>query len=1126
MTGRGSSADQEVEYCSGEDSSQSKHYNPPGRSSLKYRAGTHSTFFQYMLASLPTWKVPDGRNKDNRPLSALCTRETDDPSIALMNAWATVADVLTFYQERILNEGYLRSATERRSVLELARSIGYELGPGVSAGTFLAFTAEEVPETPEFKVQGMPSMPDSVVVPKGTKVQSVPDPGQQPQTFETNFEIAARAKWNSIRPRARMPQTLSSKAKVVYLDGLEDGIKAGDLVLFVEENNGQLESVPKRVKDVILEAKLKRTSLFIEGVQVGTQEAEPEVSAEKKVFAIPKTDPKSLDEGNVTGLFRDKEPWRQNDLESLISILGWNPKSMSDHINKTRPKVLARAETPIAPSISSRFLSRRSLDDGTQTSYQAEAALGQETSSSSSEGSDGSSTRSGSLSSAEPGIYLFKVTSSPFGHNAPLWRSLPKSQRALYSNWDGANEPSILEDSNKVRYPDSDLFFERSLSEVVRDSWILLSGPFETDLSVSGNIDVTLTDDEIKVKINGSMNEEGGSTDIVIKWSINGVIKKPIDKKGSFRGTVKGTIDGGELAGEIDGIAEGVLRSKKVKRLNIRGAIKDSIGSAKGTIEADLSGKIKLVTEEDETKFEGEVKGTATQAKIGPHIRAYRVGGVTERTLTDFTLTGKATGVSLKNIDGVADAQEEELSKFKVRSATIRASSRALELTELPIESPVGKGTAEESWLTLDGVYLGLKEGQYVIITGERKDLVGAIENEVAVLSEIQTEDAFTKIFFKSGLKYTYIRDTVTINANVAPATHGETSTEVMGSGDGSLINQRFALKRSPLTYVSASNPLGVESTLEVRVDGVAWKEAPSLYELDPHSENFIIRIDEEERAHVTFGDGLKGARLPTGRENVEAVYRMGIGNEGMLAADRLTLLKTRPTGVRSVTNPLPTSGASDPEDTEHARYNAPRKILNMERIVSLKDFEDFACLFPGIGKVQAVLLSKGERKLVHITVGTALPSAASPSDHTLDLKSDLYVNMVTSIKKAAGTVQHFVVDTYRQRFFNLEAKVGIDGRYKPESVISNVKTALESTFTFDRRDFGQPATSSEVLGTIQGVEGVIAVDLDKFYVFGEEPTAKNVLSASRAEMEGDRIKRADLLLINPKGVKLEVASL
>ena len=53
-------------------------------------------------------------------LSALTTRESDDPAIALLDAWAVAGDVLTFYQERIANEGYLRTATERRSIRELA----------------------------------------------------------------------------------------------------------------------------------------------------------------------------------------------------------------------------------------------------------------------------------------------------------------------------------------------------------------------------------------------------------------------------------------------------------------------------------------------------------------------------------------------------------------------------------------------------------------------------------------------------------------------------------------------------------------------------------------------------------------------------------------------------------------------------------------------------------------------------------------------------------------------------------------------------------------------------------------------------------------------------------------------
>ncbi len=79
-------------------------------------------------------------SQDRPALRGLRTRENDDFTIALLDAFASMADVLTFYSERIANEAYLRTATERRSVLELARAISYELAPGVAADVLLAFT--------------------------------------------------------------------------------------------------------------------------------------------------------------------------------------------------------------------------------------------------------------------------------------------------------------------------------------------------------------------------------------------------------------------------------------------------------------------------------------------------------------------------------------------------------------------------------------------------------------------------------------------------------------------------------------------------------------------------------------------------------------------------------------------------------------------------------------------------------------------------------------------------------------------------------------------------------------------------------------------------------------------------
>src|SRR5207245_8805325 len=129
--------------------------NRPGLSTLAYRVGTHATFLETMQARLSSHKYLQ--------LADLKTRELDDLTMALLDGWATVADVLTFYQERIANEGYLQTATERRSILELARLVGYRLRPGVASSVFLAFSLE----------------PDHAVpVPAGTRAQSVPGPGE------------------------------------------------------------------------------------------------------------------------------------------------------------------------------------------------------------------------------------------------------------------------------------------------------------------------------------------------------------------------------------------------------------------------------------------------------------------------------------------------------------------------------------------------------------------------------------------------------------------------------------------------------------------------------------------------------------------------------------------------------------------------------------------------------------------------------------------------------------------------------------------------------------------------------------------------------------------------------------
>ena len=70
---------------------------------------------------------------DYPALAPLTTRSDDDFTIGLLDATAVVLDILTFYQERLANESYLRTATQLDSLTQLSQLIGYQPGPGVSA---------------------------------------------------------------------------------------------------------------------------------------------------------------------------------------------------------------------------------------------------------------------------------------------------------------------------------------------------------------------------------------------------------------------------------------------------------------------------------------------------------------------------------------------------------------------------------------------------------------------------------------------------------------------------------------------------------------------------------------------------------------------------------------------------------------------------------------------------------------------------------------------------------------------------------------------------------------------------------------------------------------------------------
>jgi hypothetical protein len=449
-------------------------------------------------------------------------------------------------------------------------------------------------------------------------------------------------------------------------------------------------------------------------------------------------------------------------------------------------------------------------------------------------------------------------------------------------------------------------------------------------------------------------------------------------------------------------------------------------------------------------------------------LELHKTTEVVEAARADFVLTGKTTRISL------ADKVKDEATLLKgYRQATVFAQSEELRIAETPITDPVRGAAillaaASPSVVDARPPYSDLRNGQRLAASGKDSS-TGEPIGEVVVVHDLSGG----LLTLDPPLLHGYARDSFSLNANVAAATHGETVQEVLGSGDASQPYQRFSLRQPPLTYTSSPTPSGGSSTLQLGVNDLLWHEVPALFGRGPRERVYITRTEDDGKTAIQFGDGQNGARLPTGQENISAVYRRGIGQEGLLDAGQLSTLLTRPPGVKSVTNPLRTTGGQDRESVTEARRNMTLTELTLDRLVSLQDYEDFARAFAGIAKALATSVWTGQARGVFLTV-------AGPASVAVEENSALHDNLLAAMREGGDPRVMVRVASYRKASFQIAATLKCDPDHEPDKVLGAVRDALRSAFSFDARQFGQPVALSEVITTMQSVDGVVAVDVDE----------------------------------------------
>lgn len=799
--------------------------NRPGLAAISYRSGRHGDFRTAMLDALP--KRPE------HALSRLRTRDSDDPAIALLDAFAVTCDVLTFYTERLANEAYLATATERTSLQELGALVAHRLGRGAAASTLLAFTAERPPDLPPREGQDPgvlpPAVPQRLVLPVGTRVQSIPGPGEQPQTFETVEELETRPGWNAL-PVVRTTRYEPAGSHEAWLEGDLLRLAAGDALLVSTSGRADL----RILTSAAVHQPVRRTSA------------------------------------------------------------SWEIGLALDH------------EAPVSdPDLAARVFRRRL---------------------------------------------------PVFGHNAAQWQALSQQFRLDYS---GESNPEDL----PAEWPG-----------------------FTTAAS---------TDDGIRVDLEGSYPDVVPGSWVVV-----------------------------------------------------------------------------------------------AREGLEPGWRLYEVITRAELSRSEFAVSGRVTRLQLRG--------PQDLDFGTPRDVVVYAAAERLVLTEVPDDSPVAGAS-----LDVEGDASQMRPGRRLLLVGTVRG--GTAAQEVRV-QEALAMGTRTRLTLAEAPERPFDRASAVVFGNVAAATHGETVGQLLGSGDARVPFAAVTLAREPLTFVPAPTSRGTASTLEVRIDDVAWAEVPTTATAGERDRVFMTRDEPDGGLSVVFGDGQRGARPSTGLNNLRARYRVGIGAAGNVAADSLTLPIDRPLGLKAVTNPVPAEGGVDAETVASARRSIPIPVRTLGRVVSLRDHADFALAFTGIGMAQAVLLARPGGPVVVVSVADAdgLPPPAS-----------ILERLDAELTRWGDPSSRHVVVACRTASFRVGLKVVVAADRRPADVLTAVEAALRGSYAAPAHGIGRVVHASAVTAVAASVPGVDAIDLDLLYR-GAAAALQSRLVPRPAVVRGAAVRGAEILSLSP----------
>ncbi len=1177
--------------------------NPPGQRQLIHRIGDYYSFYDSMLHCLArqgrhplTTTVPwvedaeDQKTRAEQPRSVLGEQRTatgkgriwlnlsqaDNWILGLLRSWATIGEILAFYQERLINEGYLRTARERRSVHELARLLDYRPRPAVAGATELAFDTTDV--------EGLPR---DIALVASTPVDSVPPEGAEPQSFETSGPLVARADWNRLgeaAPARPLPLELDNGANRLGLANQArwPDIGSGILIRGRQNNEERLFYRPVAALEDPAAKLPGKDLVWSEAVEL--QPAEPplgdlEVYAlrqELRLFgyAAPLWPEQSL---AVRRRYRDLQgglrvlqdgSWRATHgslPEAEIRCLVYSPDGhlFAGTSGQGIWRLSAGEKSWQGPSRGLELgdiCALTATDDGLLIAGTATGGVFHST-----DGGDvwtqltgralgrarwtlvRRSRRLDSLpqtpvrallslptgEGAAKGAWLFAGTDSGLYRSTDLANTWMPSNRGFPAVDSGTGETSTAVTALIVNPLSGELFAATSagvfsstdrgrrwqainlgLPEMDLFSELLPRGVRDLALHYdrrrrTSTLFAATTQGIYRSRDRGNNWQLASSGLEIERDELPEITCLALERNKVtvtsrlFAATAERvwcSLDEGESwrPASLDALPGGRALAASSSRATLAAATPFGGFANNQWPNFFLSrGHIDLEREIPALPADGWVilVPDADQPQPPP-VGIFPLLKVSTVRRTDFTLNTKITRLQVD--------PDPALRRYDLRRTRVLVHSEPLllqtgnrvdprdtlaalcaRLRQMPADRPIlacalhspGNHDSPVHEAAQSRAEPLANQAAWQYLSSSAAQLLASLEKSAQTgLLTLASEPTSSA---KAGQAVAVSSDSLQVFANVINATEGVTiHREVLGSGNAAQTLQQFPLVEIPAFLRGSPDP---RSTVEIRVGDQRWREVPRLLDQPPERRVYELRRDHQGFATVVFGDGAHGARLPTGQGNVVATYRFGTSQRPIPAAS-VRLMHSRPLGLAAVTNPRPGTPGAAAEPADQVRSQAPSSVRIFGRIVSLRDYEDFAAGYPGVVKVRAQRLSAAGQPMVHLTLATADAEHRPPRGSLF--KSQLLA-AIEAIRAAAEPVE---IASFKPVGLIIEARILLRQGLEFADFEPHLRALLEQRFSFEHSDFGRTISPAEAIITLQEVDGVAAVDLDVFR--RDEPAA------------------------------------